>query len=53
MKPHLFKGDWPATFEEGGAGLVGNRDTGVRYVDELCPSCGGPITTTGECRCSD
>lgn len=51
-----FRGDWPVEAPESQAATprAGDRDSGVRYADELCPSCGKPINKfTAECGCSD
>jgi hypothetical protein len=50
---HVFVGDWPVACRAGIDEAL-DRHTGVgpTYIDELCPSCNRPISTTGECRCS-
>jgi hypothetical protein len=49
----LFIGDWPIGVAKSGIyGEVRPGGVGPTRIDELCPSCDGPISTTGECRCS-
>ena len=49
-----FDGDWPGDLTSGVARDIAPQRTGVgpMRVDDLCPSCDGPISTTGECKCS-
>lgn len=51
---YLFAGDWPSNCTGRVDDDLAPRRTGVgpMRIDELCPSCDKPISTTGECKCS-